>query len=125
MSCFTSSLPSTGRATGPGRAELERMVIIESLFMEVISIVIQYPLNPLYPVAKDKFRSKPLNYTQKFLNVSDKILLPGKLLSCQCRVHLSENQNSKCAKSGFYGGWDTRIIEFSAKKFSEAFEWWT
>jgi hypothetical protein len=28
-------------------AELERIVIIENLFMEVVSIVIQHPLNPL------------------------------------------------------------------------------
>jgi hypothetical protein len=59
------------------------MVIIKSLIMKVVSIVIQRPLNPAYTVVKDKFQSRTLN-------VSEKILWPGELLSCQCRLHVPE-----------------------------------
>jgi hypothetical protein len=76
---------------GPIRAGLERMVIIEVLLMEVASIVIQHPLNSLYPVVKNELSFRPLNFTQKFLNASEKILCPGELLSCQCRLHVPEN----------------------------------
>jgi hypothetical protein len=34
---------------------LERMVIMKGLLMEVISIIIEHPLNPLYPVVKNEF----------------------------------------------------------------------
>jgi hypothetical protein len=40
----------------PIGAELERMVIIKGLPMDVVSIFIQHPLNPLYPVVTDEFR---------------------------------------------------------------------
>jgi hypothetical protein len=50
------------------------MVIIEGLLMEAVSIVIQHPLNPRYPVVKDEFQFRPLIFTQKFLNASEKIL---------------------------------------------------
>jgi hypothetical protein len=62
------------------------MIIIEALLMEMVSIVIQYPLNPLYPVVKDEFQLRPLNVTQKFLNTSEKILWPGELLSCSLKL---------------------------------------
>jgi hypothetical protein len=58
--------------------------------MEAIFIVIQHPLNPLYPVVKEKVQLRPLNFTQKLLNASQKILWPGELLSCQCRLHVPE-----------------------------------
>jgi hypothetical protein len=74
----------------PIRAELERMVVIEGLLMEAISIVIQYLLNPLYPVVKDKFQFKPLNFTQKVLNASEKIVWPRELLPWHCRFHIPE-----------------------------------
>jgi hypothetical protein len=57
------------------------MVVIEGLLMEVVSIVVQHPLNPLYPVVKDEFQFRCLNFTQKELNASEKILWPGELLS--------------------------------------------
>jgi hypothetical protein len=63
---------------------------MEDLFMKVVSIVIQHPLNPLYPVMKDEFEFRPLNFTHNFLNASEKILWPGELLSCQCRFYVSE-----------------------------------
>jgi hypothetical protein len=66
------------------------MVIIEGLVMEVVSIGIQHPLNPLYPMVKDDFQFKPLNFTQQFLKPVEKILWPGELLSCQCNLHVSE-----------------------------------
>jgi hypothetical protein len=72
------------------RAELERMVIMEGLFMEVVSIVLQHSLNRLYSVVKDKFQFRPLNFTQKFLDASEKIVWPGKLLSCQCSPNMPE-----------------------------------
>jgi hypothetical protein len=68
--------------------ELERMVVIERFLMEVVSIVIQRPLNPLGPVVKDEFQFRSLNFTQKFLNASEKILWPGELLSWRCRLHV-------------------------------------
>jgi hypothetical protein len=57
------------------------MVIIEGLFMEFVSIVIQqqHPLNQLYPVMKNEFQFRSLTFTQKFLNASEKILWPGEL----------------------------------------------
>jgi hypothetical protein len=39
------------------------MVIIAGLLMEVVTIVIQHPLNPICPVVEDKFQSGPLNFT--------------------------------------------------------------
>jgi hypothetical protein len=59
------------------------MVIIESLLMEAVSSVIQHPLDLLDPVVKDEFQFRPLNFNQKFLNASEKILWAGELLSCQ------------------------------------------
>jgi hypothetical protein len=66
------------------------MVIIKGLLMELISILIRHPLNPLDRVAKDEFQFRPLNFTQKFLTAREKILWPGELLSCQCRLHVPE-----------------------------------
>jgi hypothetical protein len=77
---YRGSISSGHRPIG---AELEQMMIIECLFMEVVSILIQHPLNLLYPVVKDKF-------PQKFLNANEKILWPGELLSCQYRLHVFE-----------------------------------
>jgi hypothetical protein len=77
------------------------MVIIKALLMEVVSIVIQHPLNPLYPVVKDEFQFRPLNFTQKFLNVlhaNEKILWTGELLSCQCHFHVSEKPEIRSQK---------------------------
>jgi hypothetical protein len=47
-------------------------------------------LNPPSPVVKDEFQFRPLNFTQKFLNTSEKILWPGELLSCQFHPHVPE-----------------------------------
>jgi hypothetical protein len=33
-----------------------------------------YFLNPLYPVVKDEFQFRPLNFAQKFLNANEKLL---------------------------------------------------
>jgi hypothetical protein len=74
----------------PIGAELKRMMIIEDLPMDVVSIVIQHPWNPLYPVVKDEFQFRHLNFIQKFLSASEKILRPGEPLSCQCRFHVPE-----------------------------------
>jgi hypothetical protein len=79
-------------------AELERMTMIEGLLMKVVPIVIQYTLNPLPPMAKDEFRFRPLNFTQKFPNADAKILWPGELLSCQCRLHVPEKPETKSQK---------------------------
>jgi hypothetical protein len=64
----------------PIGAELERMVIREDLFMEVVSIVIQHPLNLLYPL-KNELQFRLLNFAQKSLNASEKIIYPRELLS--------------------------------------------
>jgi hypothetical protein len=74
------------------------MVIIEGLLIEVVSIVIQCPLNPVYPGMKDEFQFRPLNFTQKSLNASEKILWPGELLSCQYRFHVPEKPEVKTQK---------------------------
>jgi hypothetical protein len=58
--------------------------------MEVVSIVIQHPLNQLYPMVKGEFQFRPLIVIQKFLNASEKILWPGELLSHQPRIHVPE-----------------------------------
>jgi hypothetical protein len=41
--------------------ELERMVMIEGLLVEIVSVAVQHLLNPLYPVVKDKFQFRALN----------------------------------------------------------------
>jgi hypothetical protein len=66
------------------------MVIREGLFMEVVTMVIQHLLNTLYPVVKDEFQFRPLDFTQKFLNARERILWPGKLLSYQCHFYVPE-----------------------------------
>jgi hypothetical protein len=71
------------------------MVIIEGLLMAVFSIIIQHPLNLLYPVVKDEFQFRPLNFTQKFLNASEKILCPEELMSFRCRFHVPEKPEIK------------------------------
>jgi hypothetical protein len=53
-------------------------------------------------VAKDEFPFRPLNFIQKFLNASEKILWPGELLFFQHRLHVSKNQKSEGAKSGLW-----------------------
>jgi hypothetical protein len=66
------------------------MVIIKELLMEIVSIIIQHPLNLLYLLVKDEFQFKPVDFTPKCLNAIDKILWLDKLLPCQCRLHVSE-----------------------------------
>jgi hypothetical protein len=70
------------------------MVTIEGLFMEVVSIVGQYLLKPLSLVVEDEVQFRPLNFTQKYLNASVEILWPGKLLSCQCGLHVPGKSES-------------------------------
>jgi hypothetical protein len=55
--CFKHGKDIRGTNDGhrPIGAELERMVTIEGLLMEAVSIAIQHRLNPLYPVVKDEF----------------------------------------------------------------------
>jgi hypothetical protein len=74
----------------PIGAELERMVVIEGLFMEVVSIVMQHPFNPRYPVVKDEFQFRLLNFTHKFLNDFEEVFWPRGPLSCHCRLHVPE-----------------------------------
>jgi hypothetical protein len=74
------------------------MVIIKGLLMEVVSIVIQRPLTLLYPVVKDGFQFRRPDFTQKFLNASEKILWPGELLSCQCRLLVPEKPEVRSRK---------------------------
>jgi hypothetical protein len=102
LSASSDDISDIGASISSGRrpigAELERMVTIEGLLMEVVSIVIQHPLNPLYPVVKDKFLFRPLNSTQEFLDASEKILWSGELLSCQCPLHVLEKPEvRRCA----------------------------
>jgi hypothetical protein len=68
--------------------------------MEVVSIVIQHSLNPLYPVVKEEFQSRLLNFTQKFLNTSEKIICPGELLFCQCHLHMPEKPEIRRCQVG-------------------------
>jgi hypothetical protein len=63
--------------------------------MEIVSIVVQHPLDPLYAVVKDEFQFRPMNFTQKFPNASEKILWPGELLSYQCRIHVPEKPEAR------------------------------
>jgi hypothetical protein len=89
------------------------MVVTEGLFMEVVSIVIQHPLNPLDPVVKDEFQFRPLNFTHKFMNTTEKILVPGALLSCQCRLRVSEKpeaRNCQVRTVGWMGYSNNRIF---------------
>jgi hypothetical protein len=58
------------------------MVVRECLLTEIVSIVMQHALNPLYPVVKDEFQFRPLNFSQKFVNATEKSLWPRELLSC-------------------------------------------
>jgi hypothetical protein len=65
------------------------------VIMEVVSVVVQQALNPFYPVVKDKLQFRPLNFTQTFLNASEKILWSAELLSCQCRLHVPRKARSQ------------------------------
>jgi hypothetical protein len=67
--------------------------------MEIVSIVIQHPLNPLYPVVKDEFQFRPLNLSQKSLNASEKIPWSGKLSFCQYCLHAPEKPEVRTSKS--------------------------
>jgi hypothetical protein len=40
-------------------AEPERTMIVDSLFVDVVSIVIHHSLNPLYPAVKGEFQFRP------------------------------------------------------------------
>jgi hypothetical protein len=71
------------------------MVIVECVLTEVVSIGIQHPLNPLYPVVKDEFQVRLLNLTRRFLNANKKILWPEELLSCQCSLHVPEKSEAR------------------------------
>jgi hypothetical protein len=90
----SGSISSGHRPIG---AELEPMVIRKGLLIEIVSMVIEHILNLLYPVVKDQFQFRPLNFTQKFLNVSEKILWPGNYCPA---VMCPKSQKSEDAKSG-------------------------
>jgi hypothetical protein len=76
------------------------MVIIDGLLIKVISIILQYPLNPLYPVVKDEFQFRSLNFTQKYLNGNEKILWPGGLSFCHAPFMYRKSEKSESTKSG-------------------------
>jgi hypothetical protein len=84
----------------PIGAELERMVIIEGLLTEIVSIVIQHPSNLLCPVLKDEFQFRPLNFTQKFLNNNRKILWSRNGCPASAAFMCLKSQKSKGVKSG-------------------------
>jgi hypothetical protein len=105
----------------PNGAELERMMIAKCLF----SITIQHPVNPLYPVVKDEFQFRPLDFIQTFLNANEKILSPGELLPCQCRLHVPEKPKARRCQVGtvrWMGYSNHRIF---TEKFAAPFERWT
>jgi hypothetical protein len=101
------------------------MVIIEGLVMKVVSMVIQHPLNPLYPAAKDEFQFRPLNVTQKLLNASEKILWPEELFFCQCRLHVPEKPEVRRCQAQTVRRMGYSNNRLFGEKFSEAFERWT
>jgi hypothetical protein len=57
-------------------------------------------LNQLNPVVKDEFQFGPLNFTQKFLNASEKILCPGNCCPAIAAFMFPKSQKSEGAKSG-------------------------
>jgi hypothetical protein len=77
------------------------MVKVKSLLMEAISIVIQESLNPLCPVVKDELQFRSLNFTHKFLNVSEKIVWSGELLP---RLHVPEKPEVRRCQAGTVDG---------------------
>jgi hypothetical protein len=90
------------------------MAITEDLLMEVIFIVIQHPLNPLYPVVQNEFQFRPLDFTQNFLNASGKILWPGELLFCSCCLHVPKKPDVRRCHVRIVRRMRFRIIKFSA-----------
>jgi hypothetical protein len=81
--------------------------------MEVVSIIIRHPLNQLYPVVKYEFQFKLWNFTQTFLNASEKILWPGELLSCHGRLHVPEKPEVRRCQVRTVrrmGYWNNRIF---------------
>jgi hypothetical protein len=60
------------------------------VIIEIVSIIIRCPLQPVYPVVKDELQFRPLDFAQKFLNASEKIPWSGELLFYQCRLHVPE-----------------------------------
>jgi hypothetical protein len=123
---YRGSISSGHRPIG---AELEQMVIIEGLLMEVVSIVVRHPLNPLCPVVKDKFQFRPLNCTQKFLNSrmrERRSSGPGSCCSASTAFvyQKPEARSQRCQARTVrrMGCSNNRIL---SKKFPEDSEWWT
>jgi hypothetical protein len=66
---------------------------------DLLSIVIQHPLNLLYLVVKAQFEFRPLNFTQKFLNTSETILWPGNYFHASAAFMYPKSQKSEGANS--------------------------
>jgi hypothetical protein len=80
--------------------------------------------NPPNPVVKDEFQFRPLIFTQKFVNASEKILWPGKLLLCQCHLHVPENPEVRRCQVRTVRRMGSSNNRIFSEKFSEAFERW-
>jgi hypothetical protein len=76
------------------------MVVMENLFIEVVSIVIQHPLNTLCSMVKDELQFRPLNFNQKFVNASEKILCPGNFYPASAPFIYPKSQKSEGGRSG-------------------------
>jgi hypothetical protein len=122
---------SIGRSISSGYrpigAEVERMVIIEKLHMEVVSIGIQHTLNPLYPMVKDEFQSRPLNFTQNVWVPVRRFSDPGNCCPASTAFMWPEGQKSEIRRCQVRTvrrmGYSNK--SFFSRKFSEAFERWT
>jgi hypothetical protein len=69
------------------------------VIIEVVSIVIKHPLNPLSPVVKDEFQFSSLNFAQTVRTSSR----PENCCPASAAFMWPKNQKSKGAKSGLEG----------------------
>jgi hypothetical protein len=90
--------------------------MMESLRMEVISIVSQHASNALDPMMEDMFQYGPPNVVQKRLNAIKKILWRSELFSCQCALHRAEKPEVRRCQARTVGGMgNSNDITFSGK----------
>jgi hypothetical protein len=91
------------------------MVVMECLFMELVSSVMQHILKALDPMVEDMFQFGPLTLVQRRLNAIKQIWWPSELLFCQCAFHVVENPQVRGCQVRTIRRMGTRRMSFSAK----------
>jgi hypothetical protein len=100
--------------------DLGRMAMIEGLFIEVVSSVIQRPSKALDPIIKDRSQFRPLNFVEKSLNASKKNLWSSELLLCTCAHPVAERpETRRCQVRTISGIVHLNNVNFGEKVFRD------